>query len=145
MVDQVVQLLTSGSPMVAFAIYLIWSNSRSEKRLDEVNSQFMDRVDKMVGENKIEIEKLRDRHEQREDELRERWQGVVSQLQNDREIMERDLLRTAQTTHEAVNKLSQAIEGFSAQVLSISQTMDRISERLQQVDTKADRIIDRGS
>ena len=110
MIDQVLTLLTSGSPMVAFAVYLIWSNSRSEKRLDELNAQFMTRVDTMVTENKTEIEALRVRYEEREDAQRERWQGVVTQLQQDRENMERDILRNAQTTREAVEKLALAVK-----------------------------------
>ena len=144
MIDQVLTLLTSGSPMVAFAVYLIWSNSRSEKRLDELNSQFMARVDAMVSENKTEIEALRVRYEEREDAQRERWQSVVTQLQQDRESMERDILRNAQSTREAVEKLSLAVEAFNQQITAISGVLTLVTDRLQQIDQKADRMLDRG-
>lgn len=144
MIDQVLTLLTSGSPMVAFAVYLIWSNSRSEKRLDELNAQFMTRVDTMVTENKTEIEALRVRYEEREDAQRERWQGVVTQLQQDRENMERDILRNAQTTREAVEKLALAVEAFNSQITSVSGALALVTDRLQQIDTKTDRMLERG-
>jgi hypothetical protein len=144
MIDQVLSLLTSGSPMVAFAVYLIWSNSRSEKRLDELNSQFMGRVDTMVSENKAEIEALRIRYEEREDAQRDRWQTVVTQLQQDRESMERDILRNAQTTREAVEKLSLAVEAFNQQITAISGVLTLVTDKLQQIDQKTDRMLDRG-
>ena len=143
MVDQVIALMTSGSPMVAFAIYLIWSNSRSEKRLDEVNNKFMERVDKMVSENKTEIEGLRDRYEGREDEQRERWQTVVKQVQSDRDAMERDLLRSTQQTRETVDKLATAIEQFGLTVSGINQNLALLTERISTADNKIDRLIDR--
>ena len=142
MIDQVLTLLTSGSPMVAFAVYLIWSNSRSEKRLDELNSQFMGRVDTMVSENKAEIEALRVRYEEREDAQRERWQTVVTQLQQDRESMERDILRNAQSTREAVEKLSLAVEAFNQQITAISGVLTLVTDKLQQIDQKTDRMLD---
>ena len=48
MIDEVLTLMTNGSPMVAFAVYLIWSNNRSEKRLDEVNSNYNEKLDNIL-------------------------------------------------------------------------------------------------
>jgi hypothetical protein len=136
MIDQVIALLTSGSPMVAFAIYLIWSNSRSEKRLDALNTQFTDRVNDLITENKAEVDGLRINHQTREDALRDRWQEVVSQLQTDREQMERTILRNTETTQQTVERLSIAIE-------SLSTTLAQLSERVQRTDSKVDRLLDK--
>ena len=135
-IDQLIALLTNGSPMVAFAVYLIWSNNRSEKRLDAVNASFMERVDGLLAENKTEIDGLRQKHVEREDAIRERWQGVVQQLQSDRDQLERQILRTTETTQQAVERLSIAIDGLNTSIM-------QMSDRLTQVDTKQDRILDR--
>ena len=141
MIDQIIHLMMGGSPMLAFAMYLIWSNSRSEKKLDEMSKDFVARLDKITEENKRDVNALRDRYEQREDEQRERWQGVVNQVSEDRDNMERDLLRTAQTTQETVLKLSQAIDGFNVQMTNISNHITILTEKITQVDQKSQQLI----
>ena len=98
----------------------------------------------MLAENKAEIEALRTQYQDREDSQRERWQTVVTKLQQDRENMERDILRNAQTTKEAVEKLALAVEAFNTQIGGIANAMTIATDKLQQIDQKTDRMLDRG-
>jgi len=73
MPETLIELLMNGSPMVAFAGYLLWSNHRSEKKLDDQHVQFMDKLDA-----------LEDKHAAIQEKTRERWMAVVDKLENEK-------------------------------------------------------------
>tara|TARA_R100000234_G_C4951760_1_gene157663 strand:+ start:556 stop:849 length:294 start_codon:yes stop_codon:yes gene_type:complete len=73
MPETLIELLMNGSPMVAFAGYLLWSNHRSEKKLDDQHVQFMDKLDQ-----------LEDKHAAIQEKTRERWMAVVDKLENEK-------------------------------------------------------------
>ena len=136
MIDEVLTLMTNGSPMVAFAVYLIWSNNRSEKRLDEVNSNYNEKLDNILLKNKEELETLRLRHEKREDDLRERWQTVVSGLQKDREDLEKDILNAITGIQQISERLSTSVESSNNKNIAITNSLSLLDERVKNIDNK---------
>ena len=73
MSETILDLIMNGSPMVAFAAYLLWSNHRSEKKLESQHEQFFAKLDA-----------LEDKHERVQDQTRERWMAVVEKLETER-------------------------------------------------------------
>jgi hypothetical protein len=70
MSETILDLIMNGSPMVAFAAYLLWSNHRNEKKLESQHEQFFAKLDA-----------LEDKHERIQDQTRERWMTVVEKLE----------------------------------------------------------------
>jgi hypothetical protein len=74
-------VLMNAGPIGLLAIYAIYSNSQSEKR----------------------IEYLLEKKEEKEEQIRERWIAVVDKLQGEKDEMDRDIVRRL----ESIEKLLQ--------------------------------------
>ena len=74
-------VLMNAGPIGLLAIYAIYSNSQSEKR----------------------IEYLLEKKEEKEEQIRERWNAVVDKLQGEKDEMVRDIVRRL----ESIEKLLQ--------------------------------------
>ena len=70
MSETILDLIMNGSPMVAFAAYLLWSNHRNEKKLEAQNGHFFAKLDA-----------LDEKHERIQNQTRERWMAVVEKLE----------------------------------------------------------------
>jgi hypothetical protein len=71
MMEMLYDILLNAGPIGLLAIYAIYSNSQSEKR----------------------IEVLLEKKEEKEEQIRERWIAVVDKLQTDKEDMEKEIVR----------------------------------------------------
>lgn len=69
--EMLYDILLNAGPIGLLAIYAIYSNSQSEKR----------------------IEVLLEKKEEKEEQIRERWIAVVDKLQTDKEDMEKEIVR----------------------------------------------------
>ena len=74
-------VLMNAGPIGLLAIYAIYSNSQSEKR----------------------IEYLLEKKEEKEEQIRERWISVVNKLQGEKDEMDRDIVRRL----ESIEKMLQ--------------------------------------
>ncbi len=136
MLETILPLLTDGSPFVAFAGYLIWSNQRQEKRLFEVHDTFVHKVEKMVADGKIEMDQLRGQYQQREDELRDRWHDVVKKVESDKDHLERQILDNVLANTKVTEESKKAIELIATSLGKIKGTLDRVLDRI--ATTKGD-------
>lgn len=71
MIDMIYDVLLNAGPIGLLALYAIYSNSQSEKR----------------------IEILLEKKEEKEEQIRERWISVVEKLQKERDEIEKDISR----------------------------------------------------
>ena len=79
--DILYDVLMNAGPIGLLAIYAIYSNSQSEKR----------------------IEYLLEKKEEKEEQIRERWISVVNKLQGEKDEMDRDIVRRL----ESIEKMLQ--------------------------------------
>jgi polyhydroxyalkanoate synthesis regulator phasin len=82
MMDMFYEVLLNGSPIGLLAIYAIYSNSQSEKR----------------------IEDLLEKKEIKEEQIRERWFAVVEKVQKERDELERDISRKLESIEKILEK-----------------------------------------
>jgi len=80
--DMFYEVLLNGSPIGLLAIYAIYSNSQSEKR----------------------IEDLLEKKEIKEEQIRERWFAVVEKVQKERDELERDISRKLESIEKILEK-----------------------------------------
>ena len=79
----VYDILLNAGPIGLLALYAIYSNSQSEKR----------------------IEILLDKKEDKEEQIRERWYSVVERLQKERDELERDIARRLEHIEKMIENL----------------------------------------
>jgi len=80
--DMFYEVLLNGSPIGLLALYAIYSNSQSEKR----------------------IEDLLEKKEIKEEQIRERWFAVVEKVQKERDELERDIARRLESIEKILEK-----------------------------------------
>jgi polyhydroxyalkanoate synthesis regulator phasin len=80
--DMFYEVLLNGSPIGLLALYAIYSNSQSEKR----------------------IEDLLEKKEIKEEQIRERWIAVVEKVQKERDELERDISRRLESIEKILEK-----------------------------------------
>ena len=82
MIEMLYDILLNAGPIGLLAIYAIYSNSMSEKR----------------------IELLLQQKEEKEEKIRERWISVVDKLQKERDELERDISRRLENIEKMLEK-----------------------------------------
>ena len=85
MMEMIYDILLNAGPIGLLALYAIYSNSQSEKR----------------------IEVLLEKKEEKEEQIRERWISVVEKLQKERDEIEKDIARRI----ENIEKLLESRHG----------------------------------
>lgn len=80
--EMMYDILLNAGPIGLLAIYAIYSNSQSEKR----------------------IEVLLEKKEEKEERIRERWISVVEKLQKERDELEKDIARRLQHIEKLLEK-----------------------------------------
>ena len=80
--DFVKQLLELGS-LGIFAGFLVWQHNQLQKRLDKLTDSF-----------KKEIRELEDRHEKAEENIRDRFDGIIARYDAQRERVFTDVVAT---------------------------------------------------
>ena len=82
MMEMLYDILLNAGPIGLLAIYAIYSNSMSEKR----------------------IELLLQQKEEKEEKIRERWISVVDKLQKERDELEKDIARRLENIERMMEK-----------------------------------------
>ena len=82
MMEMIYDILLNAGPIGLLAMYAIYSNSQSEKR----------------------IELLLQQKEEKEEKIRERWISVVDKLQKERDELERDISRRLENIEKMMEK-----------------------------------------
>ena len=102
-------LMVNSSPLAGFAIYLVMQNKSMSKKVDEINDK---------SEARSEV--LTERFETRESDLRARYDGVIADLQKEK---------------ESIKDESQAT------ITLLSNKLDALERHIQDVDKKFDQIL----
>ena len=80
--EMIYDILLNAGPIGLLAMYAIYSNSQSEKR----------------------IELLLQQKEEKEEKIRERWISVVEKLQKERDELEKDIARRLENIEKMLEK-----------------------------------------
>ena len=110
--ETAVDLLVNGSPMAAFAIFLIYLYTTTSKKTDALVDKFMDQIEKMRETNKGDIE-----------EMRQRYDAVIDRYNTERTELRGQLFTEAGEINRKVDAVSLTQEGTASMVEDV---MDRV-------------------
>jgi hypothetical protein len=82
MMDMMYDILLNAGPIGLLALYAIYSNSQSQKK----------------------IEQLLEKKEEKEEQIRDRWIAVVEKLQKERDDIEKDIARRLEHIEKILEK-----------------------------------------
>tara|TARA_R100001463_G_scaffold111239_1_gene166116 strand:- start:274 stop:534 length:261 start_codon:yes stop_codon:yes gene_type:complete len=82
MMDMIYDILLNAGPIGLLALYAIYSNSQSQKK----------------------IEMLLEKKEEKEEQIRDRWIAVVEKLQQERDDIEKDIARRLEHIEKMMEK-----------------------------------------
>ena len=110
-------LMVNSSPLAGFAIYLVMQNKSMSKKVDEINDK---------SEARSEV--LTERFETRESDLRARYDGVIADLQKEKETIKDDSQAT-------ISLLSNKLDTLERHIQDVDKKFDQIISQLQQLST----------
>ena len=93
--ETAVDLLVNGSPMAAFAIFLIYLYTTTQKKTDALMDKFVEQIEKMREANKADIE-----------EMRQRYDAVIERYNTERTELRGQLFNEAGEINRKVDMLT---------------------------------------
>lgn len=126
-------VLLNAGPMGLFAAYLVYTNKKYDKRLEESNATYLTRMDESKSNFLQHLEEQERKFLDREDKLRDKYDAVIVKLDGERkEILER-LVSTLQVSNTKIGEITTKIEHHG-------RTLDRLSEDLKKIEGKFDKF-----
>ena len=133
MTTSAVDVLLNGSPMAAFAVFLIYLYKTQQARMDALVERFHGQQDVIRREYKEDVE-----------QLRERYDSVISKQNNERNrikdsIEERVKLvqQSLQTIHSTCQSLSISAEVSKEEMNALAQTVESVLNSLKEMQDQA--------
>ena len=127
------ELLLNAGPMGLFAAYLVYTNNKHDKRLEENHGLYLNRLEDQKVNFLAHLEAQEVKYLEREDKLRDKYDSVIVKLDGERkEILER-LVATLQTNNVKIGEITTKIEVHGRQI-------ERLGEDLKKIESKIDRF-----
>ena len=102
--EQIISLLMQGGPNVAFAVFLLWQYKEQQKRADDRESK----------------------NEQREKDLRERYDRVIADLQAREDAMRSEIVKEISDLDKRMSRLEQKLDIINKVVEEIKAKFQRV-------------------
>ena len=87
MAMEFVDILLQNGAMGLFAAYLVYRDTKSEKRMDEMNHRFLLKIDEITRLNVESENQQLLKFEEREEKLRTKYDEVVGKLDDERKTI----------------------------------------------------------
>tara|TARA_Y100000592_G_scaffold100740_1_gene182434 strand:- start:7439 stop:7888 length:450 start_codon:yes stop_codon:yes gene_type:complete len=129
----IIDLLLQNGAMGLFAAYLVYRDTKSEKRLDVMNKRFLVKIEDITRLNAANEEQQLLKFEEREQKLRDKYDSVVGKLDDERKII----------TNQISSKLDQTttkMEAIADKLSTITTKFDDISTRITVLEQKVNQL-----
>jgi chromosome segregation ATPase len=129
----IIDLLLQNGAMGLFAAYLVYRDTKSEKRLDVMNKRFLVKIEDITKLNAANEEQQLLKFEEREQKLRDKYDSVVGKLDDERKII----------TNQISSKLDQTttkMEAIADKLSTITTKFDDISTRITVLEQKVNQL-----
>ncbi len=128
-----VDILIQNGAMGLFAAYLVYRDTKSEKRMDEMQNRFLLKIQELTRMNSQNEQEQLLKFEEREQKLRDKYDLVVGKLDEERKII----------TNSISTKLDQSttkIENIADKLSTITTKFDDISSRITVLEQKVNQL-----
>ena len=128
-----VDILIQNGAMGLFAAYLVYRDTKSEKRMDEMQNRFLLKIQELTRMNSQNEQEQLLKLEEREQKLRDKYDSVVGKLDEERKII----------TNSISTKLDQSttkIENIADKLSTITTKFDDISARITVLEQKVNQL-----
>lgn len=133
MENGILDLLVNGSPMAAFAGFLIYLYRTQQSRMDALTEKFQDQIEKIRKEYKDDVT-----------ELRSRYDTVISGQNNEKERIHmgieeqlKDVQKTLTNVQQGLSTLTISHEVVKDEVMSISKDLESGLKLIQTMQDEA--------
>ena len=128
-----IDILIQNGAMGLFAAYLVFRDTKSEKRMDEMQHRFLLKIQELTRMNSATEEQQLLKFEEREQKLRDKYDSVVGKLDEERKII----------TNSISTKLDQSttkMENIADKLSTITNKFDDISSRITVLEQKVNQL-----
>ena len=138
--DTEIDLLVNGSPMAAFAIFLIYLHTTMQKRMDALVEKFQEQLDSMRGENRVEVEDMRQRYDQVIEKYNMERTELRSQLFTEMGEVNRkvDMVTlTQEGTVSMIEDLGDRVKALKGVCAKLQDSVDKSCDTLKEMQQEA--------
>lgn len=116
MEGMILEAMIQGGPFAIFAAWLAWNNSKQNAKLDQMTSDFYNRLVDLEGKYQAEREALDKKYHDRTEAIRDRWLQVTEKLEKERDEAQHQTLREVSNVSGTINAMSIRIETLNDRV-----------------------------
>ena len=117
-----IDILLQNGAMGLSAAYLVYRDTKSEKRLDEMNDRFLMKIEEITRLNAANEEQQLLKFESRETKLRDKYDSVVGKLDDERKII--------------TNKISSKLDSTTGKMENITEKLTTIAAKFDDISTR---------
>ena len=133
MTTSAVDVLLNGSPMAAFAVFLIYLYKTQQARMDALVERFHSQQEKIRKEYKDDVNELRVRY----DAVIDGQNTERSRIKDSIEERVKSLQQTLQTVHSTCQALSISAEVSKEEMNALAQTVESVLASLKEMQDQA--------
>lgn len=133
MTTSAVDVLLNGSPMAAFAVFLIYLYKTQQARMDALVERFQVKQEKIRKEYKEDVNELRLRY----DAVIDGQNSERSRIKDSIEDRVKSLQQTLQTVHSTCQALSISAEVSKEEMNALAQTVESVLASLKEMQDQA--------
>ncbi len=133
MTTSAVDVLLNGSPMAAFAVFLIYLYKTQQARMDALVERFQVKQEKIRKEYKEDVNELRLRY----DAVIDGQNSERSRIKDSIEDRVKSLQQTLQTVHSTCQALSISAEVSKEEMNALTQTVESVLASLKEMQDQA--------
>lgn len=128
-----IDLLLQNGAMGLFAAYLVYRDTKSDKKLDDMQESFLGKIEDITKLNTQSEEQQLLKFEEREQKLRDKYDGVVLKLDGERKGLTEKISSKLDVT-------SGKMESITDKLIMITSKFDEIGKRILLVEQKVNQL-----
>lgn len=129
-----IDILLQNGAMGLFAAYLVYRDTKSEKRLDEMNDRFLMKIEEITRLNAANEEQQLLKFESRETKLRDKYDSVVGKLDDERKIITNQISSKLDSTTGKMENITEKLTTIAAKFDDISTRISVLEQKVTHLD-----------
>lgn len=129
-----IDLLLQNGAMGLFAGYLVYRDTKSEKRIDEMNDRFLSKIDEITQINAQNEQQQILKFEEREDKLRTKYDEVVGKLDIERKTITNSISSKLDNTTGKMESITEKLTFITTKFDDISSRISVLEQKVTHLD-----------
>ena len=126
--------------MGVIAGYMMYWVKKQETKNDKLTQQYIQKIEELQNKDEIAREALLMKFEEREDKLREKYDGVIEKIDEERKQQDINTSRSLEKANDKLDIINQRVDGMGIRFDDVSSKIMDLNNRLGQQEQQVQRM-----